>query len=81
MIASTLLPQIVGNSASFGLLFNAALYIRVILVFIGSILFSGVYPALLLSRLKPVSVLKGKYTFSKTGVLLRKGMVAFQFTA
>ncbi len=47
----------------------------------GAVLFSGTYPALLLSKLKPVSVLKGRYNFSKTGVILRKGMVAFQFAA
>jgi putative ABC transport system permease protein len=80
-IAGHLLPQLLNSSLSFGLLFNTSLCLQIFLVFIGSILFSGIYPAILLSNLKPVSVLKGKYTFSKTGVFLRKGMVGFQFAA
>ncbi len=80
-ISVNLLPQLLDNKLSFGLLFNTSLYLQILLVFIGSILFSGVYPAILLSKLKPVSVLKGKYTFSKTGIFLRKGMVGFQFAA
>lgn len=81
IFATGFLPQLLNNNTNFGLLFNAGLYLQIALVFTGSILFSGVYPAVLLSKLKPVSVLKGKYTFSKGGVILRKGMVAFQFAA
>ncbi|OKS86886.1 ABC transporter permease [Mucilaginibacter polytrichastri] len=76
-----LAASFIGNNWSINLLFNTSLYIEVGVVFIGSVLLSGIYPALLLSNLKPVSVLKGKYSFSKSGVLLRKGMVAFQFAA
>ncbi len=81
IFAVNLLPQLLGNSFSIGLLFNSSLVLQIALVFIGAVLFSGTYPALLLSNLKPVSVLKGRYNFSKTGVVLRKGMVAFQFAA
>ena len=80
-IANSILPQLLNSNLSFGLLFNARLYLQILLVFIGSILFSGVYPAVLLSKLKPVSVLKGRYNFSKGGIILRKGMVGFQFAA
>ena len=76
-----LLPELVNGNFSFGLLFNGRLYLDILLVFTGSILFSGIYPAMLLSKLKPVSVLKGKYSFSKSGTILRKGMVGFQFVA
>lgn len=47
---------------------------------IGSIL-SGLYPAIVLSGFKPIKVLKGKLTTSAQGILLRKGLVVFQFTA
>lgn len=40
---------------------------------------SGSYPALVLSSFKPVNILKGKFSTSKTGILTRKGMVIFQF--
>ncbi|OOQ61247.1 ABC transporter permease [Mucilaginibacter pedocola] len=80
-VAQAYLPQLLGNSVSFGLLFNAPLFVQVGLVFIGSILLSGLYPAILLSGLQPASVLKGKYSFSATGAWLRKAMVGLQFAA
>jgi putative ABC transport system permease protein len=69
------------GEGSYGLLFNSALYLKLVAVFIGSILLSGIYPATVLARMKPIAVLKGRFAFSKSGVLLRRGMVAFQFMA
>ena len=43
-------------------------------------LFSGSYPALLLSGFNPISILRGSFKTSSKGVLLRKGLVIFQFT-
>ncbi|QSE96566.1 ABC transporter permease [Fulvivirga lutea] len=47
---------------------------------LGSFL-SGLYPAFVLSGFKPTVVLKGKITSFKSGELLRKGLVIFQFAA
>jgi putative ABC transport system permease protein len=69
------------DSNTYGLLFNSDLLLKVSGVFLGSILLSGIYPALILARLKPIVVLKGRFAFSKSGILLRRGMVAFQFMA
>ena len=41
---------------------------------------AGSYPALFLSSMNPVKVLKGAVQFSHSGALLRKGLVVFQFT-
>ena len=41
---------------------------------------SGSYPALLLSRFKPVLLLKGLKLQNRTDLSLRKGLVIFQFT-
>jgi hypothetical protein len=42
-------------------------------------LVAGSYPALFLSRLEPVRILKGTLKFSPESILLRKGLVVFQF--
>ncbi|PWT75220.1 MAG: hypothetical protein C5B59_09315 [Bacteroidetes bacterium] len=42
-------------------------------------LISGSYPALYLSSLKPVQVLKGKLQFTKGSVLFRRSLTVFQF--
>ncbi|MGD1840548.1 MAG: ABC transporter permease [Thermonemataceae bacterium] len=43
-------------------------------------LFSGSYPAFFLSSLKPVSILKGTLKFGRNALLIRRGLVVFQFT-
>ncbi len=40
---------------------------------------AGLYPALVLSSFKPIVVLKGKFKSNKYGMLLRNGLVVFQF--
>jgi len=50
-------------------------------LWIGGTLFSGFYPAVVLSSFKPIATLKGKLTNSVKGVFLRKSLVVFQFMA
>jgi putative ABC transport system permease protein len=74
-------PQLLGDKFSFGLLFDAVLFWKLLFVFTASLLLSALYPAILLSGLNPAIVLKGRYSFSKSGIMLRRMMVAFQFAA
>ena len=43
-------------------------------------LLAGIYPSLVLSGFKPISVLKGKFISANSGIFLRKTLVIFQFT-
>lgn len=51
------------------------------ILFLGGIILSGFYPAAVLANFKPVTVLKGKFSGSSKGNLMRKGLVVFQFLA
>lgn len=48
------------------------------LVFAAGVILSGFYPALIISRYRPVNVLKGKLKSGSSGISLRRGLVAFQ---
>jgi putative ABC transport system permease protein len=50
------------------------------LIVLTGILISGIYPALVLSAFKPIVVLKGRFSHSKRGIFLRKGLVVGQFS-
>ncbi len=53
------------------------LYMFGFLIFLGII--AGSYPAFILSSFKPVEVLKGGFKAGRSGSLVRKGLVIFQF--
>ena len=50
-----------------------------IALIIAGIFISGLYPAFVLSSFKPILVLKGKFTTSTKGIVLRKALVIGQF--
>jgi len=60
-----------GSQPSFWIFLTAIVFITGLL--------AGSYPALYLSSLNPVSVLKGKLQFTQTSVLFRKSLTVFQF--
>ena len=51
------------------------------LIYLAGTLCSGLYPALFISRLSPVSLLKSKVSRSLASVNLNKALIVFQFTA
>lgn len=55
--------------------------IIVLTICAAGILCSGIYPALYMSRLNPVSLLKGRISRSAMNLTLNKGLIVFQFAA
>jgi len=77
-LALPVFNNLAGKQISAGL-FQAPVYI-LFLLSVGVGLLAGIYPSLVLSSFKPVSVLKGRFVSGARGLLLRKGLVVFQFT-
>src|ERR1700712_228493 len=71
LAGKTLTTGVFSNPSFIGILFIAS---------IGIGLMAGLYPALVLSSFKPVTVLKGRFSTGTKGIFLRKGLVIAQFT-
>lgn len=50
------------------------------ILILSSTILSGIFPAFILGSFKPLEVLKGKFTHSKKGIILRKSLVVVQFS-
>lgn len=76
--------QLVQHQLSISYLFEKGLngysiILPLIVLILGGIFVSGFYPSVILSSFKSILVLKGKYTTSNRGILLRKVLVVGQF--
>ncbi|MGD1889186.1 MAG: ABC transporter permease [Cyclobacteriaceae bacterium] len=69
------------TQGSFTIAFNTELSVAILILFLIGSLLAGLYPAFVLSSCRPLSVLKGNTKNSKKGIVLRKGLVIFQFAA
>jgi putative ABC transport system permease protein len=72
--------EFVNKKLSLGLSTDPRIWLLAIGIVVLLSFLSGSYPALLLSRFKPVLLLKGLKLRNKSGLSLRKGLVVFQFT-
>ncbi|MHC0445493.1 ABC transporter permease [Flavobacterium sp. 3-218] len=55
-------------------------YLQLIFVFITTILFAGIFPALYVANFETLKILRGNYNRSKSGVWIRNGMLILQFS-
>lgn len=76
-----LFAQLSGRDIPASYMLDVNFWLLLLALFVVGTLLSGFYPALVLSRFKPVSVLKGKVMRTSQGNFLRKGLVVFQFSA
>ncbi len=68
-----------GKEMAFSYFFGfPALGLLVMLVLVTGLL-SGFYPALVLSRFRPVAVLKGAFSHQSSGTFFRRSLIVFQF--
>ena len=82
-LAALLLPlfnQLAGKQVSEGIFSNWQYPGALFLAAIGIGLLAGVYPALVLSSFRPITVLKGRFATGTRGIILRKGLVVAQFS-
>ena len=71
--------QFTETALSFNVLSDPSLLLFVVSLLLVGSLASGIYPALVISSYKPLSVLSGSFKNSSKGRVLRKGLVVFQF--
>jgi len=84
LIVILLLPyfnQLTGRQLSFELFSEIRFWAALSGLFLLGALLSGLYPAFVLSGFKPVEVIKGRFSSTGTGIIMRKALVVFQFTA
>lgn len=72
--------ELAGKTVSAGIFTEPINIIYLLLMAIGIGTIAGIYPAIVLSSFKPISVLKGSFSTGTRGILLRKSLVIVQFT-
>ena len=72
--------ELAGKTVSAGIFADPINILYLLLMAIGIGIIAGIYPAIVLSSFKPISVLKGSFSSGTRGILLRKTLVVLQFT-
>lgn len=59
---------------------SSQFYVQLLAVFIITIIFAGIFPAIYISNFEVLNVLKGNFSRSKKGIWLRNSMLILQFS-
>ncbi|GAB5409753.1 MAG: ABC transporter permease [Balneolaceae bacterium] len=82
VIMEIMLPSfnsVTGKELELNIFGSPIILLSIVSISILTGLLAGMYPAIFLSRFKPVSVLKGQFKTGKKAILFRKGLVVVQF--
>ena len=74
-----LFTEVSGSVLSMGTLLQVSIFWKVFMVYILTSIIAGIYPAMKMSRFKPVDILKGTYSGTGQGAMLRKSLIVAQF--
>ncbi|MEO9869783.1 ABC transporter permease [Ekhidna sp.] len=81
IITTPFFGQLVDSQISRAFFLQSNFWLAVAGIYVLGSFLSGLYPAFILSSFRPIQVLKGKMTTNKSGILLRRALVVFQFAA
>lgn len=73
--------NLTGRELSFSVWITTSLGWILLFIFAGGVFLSGFYPATVLSGIKPIRMLKGKFTHTRGATMTRKVLVVLQYTA
>ncbi len=79
VIAKQKFIEVSGIPPSFNIFTDIYFWLSLLSFILLGVILSGLYPAFVMSSFKPSSVLKGSFSHSTQGELLRKSLVVFQF--
>jgi len=83
-LLEVLLPVVyswIGQNLGHTVLASSQFWLIVLTVFLSGTLFTGLYPSILLLRIRPSDIMRGKLLHSKKGNFIRKALIIVQFIA
>jgi putative ABC transport system permease protein len=78
-LLTPVLNRISGNDLSFINVLNPLRLFYIVIISVAVGIVAGLYPSFVLSSFEPIVVLKGRFKSNRSGLLLRNGLVVFQF--
>lgn len=70
-----------GQDFGVGILYQPAFWATAAALFVVGTLFTGLYPSVLLTRIRPSDIMRGKLLHSRKGNVIRKTLIVVQFVA